>query len=212
MSIDLRKKTGINLKKGSKISLAKEEKSLENVCIGINWGIINKKSWLGLLNSEEKVDLDGIVTTFGAKNQVIYSVYYKNLISPEKAIHHSGDDRVGDSGGDDGLDNELISLELSNIDHRVQQIVFFLNSYNGQSFAEIPYANIRIYEGTKYNMVDVLATFNLATDKSYEKYCSMIMGKLVRVQDKWEFKAIGEPTLAFTVSEINQEIKKLYLD
>jgi len=128
MSISLNKKTGINLSKGSKISLEKEGNFLEEVCIGLNWGAIQKKAFFGLLNTEEAVDLDGSVTTFDANNNEIETVYFRNLSSDDGAIIHSGDDRVGDLGGDDGLDNEVIQLRLRYVNPDVKQIVFYLRS------------------------------------------------------------------------------------
>ena len=45
MSIELNKKTGINLSKGSRISLEKDGHKLEEVCIGLNWGSIKKPAF-----------------------------------------------------------------------------------------------------------------------------------------------------------------------
>jgi tellurium resistance protein TerZ len=114
MSVSSNKKTGINLSKGNSISLVKDEKLLEKICIGLNWGTIKKKSFLGLLKTTEPVDLDGSVTTFSKENKNLYTVYYQNLSSPDGAIKHSGDDREGDDSVDD-LDNEVITIDLKKL-------------------------------------------------------------------------------------------------
>ena len=113
MSISLNKKTGISLKKGSKISLQKEGKKLEQVCIGLNWGAIEKKGFFSFLAGSETVDLDGSVTTFDSAKNELETIYYHKLRSKDKSIVHSGDDRSGDVGGDDGKDNEVIQLDLT---------------------------------------------------------------------------------------------------
>lgn len=213
MSIDLKKRTGINLKKGSSISLKKEENFLNQICVGVNWGAIQRKSMFNAVNFIQDVDLDVILTAFDDENRVVYSIYHKNPASPEQAIQLSKDDRQGDLKiKKERVDNEFISLNLQLLPSYVTQIVFFLNSHNGQSFSEIPYADMRLYEGTPDNIQDVLATLYLSDNEKFADYFSMILGKLVKVNNKWEFKAIGEPTEGFTTNQINLEIQKLYLD
>ena len=70
------------------------------------------------------------------------------LQSSDGALRHTGDDLKGDVGGDDGLDNEIITVDLSRISPNVSQIFFFLNNVGKEDFAQIPYSKIRMYEGT----------------------------------------------------------------
>ncbi len=125
MAIDINKKTGINLSKGSSISLEKNGKILTEVCIGMNWGGIIKKGFLGLSSSVEAVDLDGSVAFFDSQGMCLDTVYYRKLVSDDQAVKHSGDDRSGDSKKDDGLDNEVIQILLPKVNPDVSQIVFF---------------------------------------------------------------------------------------
>lgn len=211
MSISLDKKTGINLKKGSSISLEKEGKKLEQVCIGLNWGAIEKKQFFGLFNEKQGVDLDGSVTMFDKTGSMLDTVYYKKLWSFDIAINHSGDDRSGDAGGDDGLDNEVIQINLNKVSQDVEQIVFYLNSFKGQSFSSIPYSKIRIFEGNNKEVKEVFATFNLSAEESFAGKVSMIMGKLIRKGSNWEFKAIGEAVSAKGINETIKTIQNSYL-
>ena len=212
MSIQLNKKTGINLKKGSSISLEKEGKLLRNVCIGINWGAIKKKSGLfNLFTQNVDVDLDGSVSMFNEYGVVLDTVSYKKLKSFDRSIIHSGDDRGGDEYGDDGKDNEVIQINLSKTDSQVTQIVFYLNSYLGQDFAEIPYSKIRIFEGNKNQVKEVFATFNLSADPQFAGKVSMIMGKLIRTKNNWRFHVIGDAVATKNIGHTIKLIKKQYL-
>ena len=43
----------IRLEKGQRINLEKSNGSkLENICVGVNWGAIKKKNWLGFTTTE----------------------------------------------------------------------------------------------------------------------------------------------------------------
>ncbi len=188
----------INLKKGSTINLSKIElkksTTLKRVCVGLNWGAIQGKSFFGLLSSTTNVDLDGSAALFNSKNQLVETVYYNHLFSNNSAIRHSGDDLTGDENGDDGLDNEVITISFDKLPSDISQIVLFLNSFKKQDFSEIPYSKIRIYEGTKDRVDNELAFFNLSQNKNFAGYTSMIMAKLVKSSEGWEFKTIGEPS------------------
>lgn len=210
--ITLDKKTGINLKKGTSIRLEKNGIPLNNVCIGLNWGAIDRSpKILNHFLGSKTVDLDGSVGLF-SNGKCVDTVYYRKLISSDGSIKHSGDDLTGDMNGDDGLDNEVIVSRLSKVSRNVDQIVFFLNSYKKQDFAEIPYSKIRIYEGTPSHVKEVLATFNLSSDDKYAGYISMVMAKIVKQADNsWKFHAIGEPVKSTSVRDTIKVIKERFL-
>lgn len=196
----------INLKKGSSISLEKDGKNLEQIYIGLNWGKIKKM--LGLI--EEDVDLDGSVSIFNENKAELDTVYFNKKKSSDGAITHSGDDRGGDSKKDD-KDNEVIFIDLKKVNPAATTIVFYLNSYKGQDFDSIPYANIRVMDGDIPRYKEVIANFNLASDPKYKGKISMIMAKVVRTSRGWNFTAIGEPVDAKRIDDTIQEIKNTYL-
>ena len=184
----------INLQKGQRIVLEKGDGStLNNFCIGANWGMIKGR---GIFGGEKNisVDLDLSVGLFNQNRQLLNTIYFGNL--SDRGIQHSGDDLVGDEFGDDGLDNEVISINLNNLASNVEQIVFILNSYKKQDFATIPFASIRLYEGTPSHVKKVFATYNIASDRKFAGYVSMILGKLYKHNGKWKFSAIGEASKA----------------
>lgn len=200
----------INLTKNARISLEKNGIELKEITVGLDWGSIKQKSFFGLLNTQEAVDLDGSVTLFDKFMNEIETIYYGNLTSKDKTIRHSGDDRIGDSSADN-KDNEVISINLEGISNEVDSIYFYLNSYKQQDFATIPYAKIRIIEGKHHNPKQVFATFNLSTNDSYRGYVSMLMAKLKRVGTRWEFTALGEPVSAKDIAETIRLIKHNYV-
>jgi len=200
---------GINLVKGQKIDLKKSDgSSLSSFCIGANWGAIEGKGFFGGAK-KVAVDLDLSVGLFDANKNVVDTVYFGNLNSA--GINHSGDDMTGDVDGDDGLDNEVVTINLSQIPSTVEQVVFVLNSFNGKDFATIPFASIRLYEGTPERVNDVVATYNIASDAKFAGFVSMILGKLYRRNGEWKFSAIGEPTTDKKLEDTLRTVQSKYL-
>lgn len=184
----------INLTKGQKIDLRKNSgDTLSNVCVGVNWGAIEKKGFWG--NTKfESVDLDASCATFDDNNNLLEVIYFGNLKSGNGSIKHSGDDLVGDTGGDDGLDNEIISVDLSKVDSKVSKIAFVLNSFKGQDFKIIPFASIRLYEGTPTRVNEIFANYDIANDPTFSGKVSMVLGVFYKRNGEWRFNAIGDPT------------------
>ena len=201
----------IRLEKGQRINLEKSNGSkLTSFCVGCNWGAITKNTFFGLFSSNVDVDLDLSCLMFDSEgNPVdhIYSPLYRfgdrnvglpngKLDSIDRALHHTGDDREGDQNGDDGLDNEIITVDLNRVDAKVNQIVFFLNIYNNEDFqgdfSEIPYASIRMYEGTASKVREVFASYDVATKSKCVGMRALVMGKLYRRNGEWKFAAIGD--------------------
>ena len=218
----------INLEKGQRINLEKNNGSkLTDFCVGCNWGAITKKTFLGLGSTTVDVDLDLSCLMFDSEGKPIdhiYSPLYrfadKNIGLPngkvdskDMAFHHTGDDLSGDTNGDDGLDNEIITVNLTKVDPKINQIVFFLNIYNNKDFqgdfSEIPYASIRMYEGTPSKVREVFAQYNVATKDNCRGMRALIMGKLYRRNGEWKFAAIGD---AFEDANIIQTISRVFKD
>ena len=206
----------ISLSKGQKIDLTKSTgESLTNFCVGVNWGAIltEKKSFWGSTKKEiQDVDLDLSCVLTDSSGEIvdyIYSPDYNSFLTKNNlplgklttndgALKHSGDDRKGDFDGDDGLDNEIISVDLNKVASNVDKIFFFLNIYLNQGqnfdFSDVPYAKIRMYEGTIKRVNTVFANYNIATNSSFSGKGALVLGKLYRRNNVWRFDAIGDPT------------------
>ena len=202
----------INLQKGQRISLEKSNGSkLQNVCVGINWGAIEKKGLFGFGKTKEAVDLDASCALYNESKQLTEVVYFGNLRSKDGSIRHSGDDLTGDMGGDDGLDNEVITLDFSKLDPKVDHVAFVLNSFRGHDFGTIPFASIRIYEGTPKRVNEVFAKYDIAHDSGFAGHVSMVMGVFYKKNGEWKFNAIGEPTKDRKLEDTVKTVTQNYL-
>lgn len=218
----------IRLEKGQRINLEKETGAkLTSFCVGCNWGAIVKKTFFGLSSSEVDVDLDLSCLMFDAEGKPIdhiYSPLYRfgdrnvglpngKIDSVDHALHHTGDDTQGDQNGDDGLDNEIITVDLNKVSSQTNSIVFFLNIYNNNEFSgdfsEIPYASIRMYEGTATKVHSIFAQYDVATKDNCRGMRALVMGKLYRRNGEWKFAAIGD---AFEDRNIVQTIGRVMKD
>lgn len=216
----------INLEKGQKINLEKEDKSqLTSFCVGCNWGQIKSSSFFGLLSSSKDVDLDlSCILTDQNGNMVdhIYSPLYRTaflsqygmpngkLDTNDRAMHHTGDDLTGDKdAANDEQDNEIITVDLSRINSNVDQIFFFLNNVGNEDFSQIPYASIRMFEGSASRVKSIYAKYNVASDPQFKGKKALIMGKLYKNNGAWKFAAIGD---AFSDNNLCETIKRILRD
>ncbi len=200
----------ISLQKGQKISLEKKGESLQSMCFGVNWGAIEKKGFFGN-TKKEAVDLDASVAMFDESGHMLDVVYFGQLSSRCKGIVHSGDDRTGDLDGDDGLDNEVIIVNFNALNPQAAQIAFLLNSFQGHDFKNIPFASIRLYNGTAERVDEIHAKFDIANDPKFAGSVSMIMGKAYKHNGAWKFAAIGETTADRKLQDTVQTFAKSYL-
>lgn len=219
----------IRLEKGQRINLEKETGArLTHFCVGCNWGAIIEKRYFGLSSRVVDVDLDLSCMLFDAQgNPVdhIWSPLYNfqgklpqgKLDSLDGALHHTGDDLTGDQDGDDGLDNEIITVDLTRVSPQVASIVFFLNIYNNDEyrgdFSGIPYASIRMFEGTPERPPQqVFAQYDVATKTDCVGMRGLVMGKLYRREGQWRFAAIGDafpdPTIINTIARVAKDYSK----
>jgi tellurium resistance protein TerZ len=221
----------IRLEKGQRINLEKNDgKKLVEFCVGVNWGAIEYETQepSGLFGFGRKtvkkvldVDLDLSCVMFNANHQIcdhLYSPLYKpellakfglppgKLVADNNAMKHSGDDLEGDKGGDDGLDNEIIQVNLNALKPEVEQIFFFLNNVGNEDFSMIPYAKIRMYEGTPSKVVNVHAEYNVVSEMQYTGKKALIMAKLYKKEGVWKFNAIGD---AFEDQFLGQTIQRI---
>ena len=194
--------------KTQKTTLELTDKEHYKVYIGLNWGM-KKREGLMKIFGQASVDLDASLTMFSQK-QEIDTVYFKKLKSDDGSVTHSGDDTDGNINGIDEQDNEVIQIELNKVNDKVDSIWIYLTSYKKQNFADIPFTKIRVYNYTKAEETNELASFDLSTKPEFNDCISMLMGKLERNEKGWTFKslgqAIGATDIPETIAYIQQEL------
>lgn len=167
----------INLQKGQRIELG-----LSKVSVGLGWDPND--------GSGHAFDLDASAFMLGINKKLPqdeFLVFYKNQISLDGAIVSSGDDIDGtNSDGDD----ETLTVDLSKVDNRIQEIIFTATIYESerrkQNFGQVHNSYIRIYN-TDTN--EEIARYDLDEDFSIET--AVEFGRLYRRNGEWKFEAIG---------------------
>ncbi len=173
----------INLKKGEGINLSKQAPSLNKAGVGLGWDA--NFSEIGT-----DFDLDVSVFMLGKEGKIPsekFFVFYNNLESPDGAVMSSGDSRTGQGNGDD----EIIRIDLEKVESSIQELVFIVTIFQAeirrQNFGQVRNSFIRIYdEETQTEIV----RYELEEDFSRET--SLEMGRLFRVGNEWQFKAVGQ--------------------
>ncbi len=56
----------------------------------------------------------------------------------------------------------------------------------------IPYAKIRMYEGTTQRVKEVVAEYNISAEAQFAGKKAIVMAKLYKKDGEWKFNAIGE--------------------
>ena len=177
----------------------------DKVFVGVNWGAIEKTNILG--RKLVPVDLDVCCAVKSVDGRIIELAYYASKDILSGAVKHSGDDYTGDRFGDDGLDNEVIIIELSSLPEDVKSLVFLLNSYSNIEFSKIPFASIRLYSGGRDQPIEVYENYNISDEQEFADSVSMILGEIYRKEDHWAFKNIGQATDDKTLEEVITRLK-----
>lgn len=184
---------GVTLTKGQQISLEKTGGgTLSVVRMGLGWQAAPRKGFLARLTARE-IDLDASAVLF-AGNKPVDVVFFQHLISDDGSVRHTGDNLVGGAG--QGGDDESILVDLPRLPVHVDQIVFTVNSFTGQSFAEVQNAFCRVIDE---NTGQELARYTLSGGGAYT---AQIMAKVHRSGGTWNMSAIGEPANGRTFNDL----------
>ena len=172
----------VNLTKGQKVSLNKNNPGLKDMVVGLGWDV-NRYDTGGAF------DLDAaafLLTENGKISRTEDFIFYGNLEHPSGAVKHLGDNLTGVGDGDD----EQIVIDLSLVPENIQKIAFTVTIYDAevrrQNFGQVSNAFIRIYN--KANGEELLR-YDLGEDFSIET--AAVFGELYRHNGEWKFNAIG---------------------
>lgn len=149
-------------------------------------------------------DLDASAFMLTAKKLIPadeYFVFYGNTDSPDKALHHTGDDPTGGNSADG--DDETIQVNLSVVNPDIEEILFVVTIHESeqrkQNFGQVRNSYIRIVDD---NTNTEIAKYELGEDFSIET--AVEFGRLYKRNGAWKFEASGigyKQDLSFFVSK-----------
>ncbi len=200
----------VNLQKGQKVNLSKENAGLSTICVGLGWDEA-KKEKKGFLNTlfgsvSGDADIDCDASAILLKNDKMVSdrdlVFFRNLNHHSGAIKHMGDNLTGAGDGDD----EQIIVDLKKIPNGYNKIVFVVNIYQAaqrsQQFGMIKNAFIRLVDA---NNNTEICRYNLSED--YTGMTAMIFGEVYLHNGEWKFNAVGNGTKDNSIQALCERFK-----
>ncbi len=199
----------INLQKGQRVSLTKDNAGLSKIMVGLGWDPVAQggKGLLGSLfgSSAPNIDCDASVFLIDTNEKLKSKeniVYFANLKHKSGSVQHMGDNLTGDGDGDD----EQVMIDLSKVPQDIAKLVFVVNIYDAakrkQHFGMIRNAFIRIINND--NKQEMLR-FNLTDD--YSNKTGLFVAEIYRNGSEWKFAAIGEGDTSTSLGEMINRYK-----
>jgi len=172
----------IQLSKGQRIDLTKDNPTLSKIIIGLGWDIKN-------YDGGQDYDLDAsafLLNSAGKCRQDLDFIFYNNLQSTDGSVRHTGDNRTGEGDGDD----EQITVDLSAVPADVDKIAFTVTIHDAevrnQNFGQVSNAFARLVDE---NTGQEILRFDLGEDFSIET--AVVFCELYRHNSDWKFNAVG---------------------
>lgn len=172
----------VNLTKGQKVSLTKNNPGLSKVVVGLGWDV-------NQFDAGGDFDLDAtafLLTDAGKVSRQEDFIFFGNLNHPSGAVCHQGDNLTGVGEGDD----EQIKINLALVPENITKIAFAVTIYEAeirrQNFGQVNNAFIRIYDEVTGQEI---LRYDLGEDFSIET--AAIFGELYKYGNEWKFNAIG---------------------
>jgi len=167
----------INLQKGQRENL-----DAPKFTIGLGWDTNSSSTGTDF-------DLDASLFLLGDNKKLVSDenfVFYNNLISPDGAVEHTGDNLTGDGDGDD----EQIKVDLSKIDAKVNEVCIVVTIHEAearrQNFGQVRNSFIRIFDAVTNQEI---LKYELEEDFSIET--AVEFGRIYKREGKWKFEAVG---------------------
>ncbi|NTE05749.1 TerD family protein [Agrobacterium tumefaciens] len=167
----------INLQKGQR-----ENIDAPKFTIGLGWDTNNSSTGAAF-------DLDASIFILNDQKKLVSDenfVFYNNLVSPDGAVEHTGDNLTGDGDGDD----EQIKVDLTKIDPRVSEICVVVTIHDAenrrQNFGQVRNSFVRIFDAVTN---EVILKYELEEDFSIET--AVEFGRIYKREGKWKFEAVG---------------------
>jgi len=167
----------INLQKGQR-----ENIEAPKFTIGLGWDTNSATTGAAF-------DLDASIFILNDQKKLISDenfVFYNNLVSPDGAVEHTGDNLTGDGDGDD----EQIKVDLTKADSKVNEICIVVTIHDAdsrrQNFGQVRNSFVRIFDAVTN---EVILKYELEEDFSIET--AVEFGRIYKREGKWKFEAVG---------------------
>lgn len=182
----------VNLSKGQKVSLSKDNAGLKRVIVGLGWDEAG--------GSQDTIDCDAIAFLLGADGRIANKndvVFFNNLRHASGCVVHQGDNLTGEGEGDD----EQIMIDLANLPANYERIAVLVSIYKastkGQHFGMIRNAFIRLVDADTNKE---LCIYNLT--ENYSGMTAMVFGEVYRRNGEWKFSAVGQALQQWAVADL----------
>lgn len=171
----------INLAKGQKVDLTKNNPNLKKIKVCLGW---DTNKYTG-----GDFDLDASVfllnNTSKAQSEKDF-VFYNNLRHDSGAVIHSGDNRTGLGEGDD----EMITVEFTKIPLYVDKISFVVTIFDAdkrrQNFGMVSNSFARVVDADTNTEI---LRYSLGEDFSVET--AIVACEVYKYGNEWKFNAVG---------------------
>ncbi len=188
----------VNLQKGQKVDLTKDNIGLSRLVIGLGWDEMPRRR-KGFFAKDMAIDCDASAVLLQDKHMLKSSdiVCFRNLTHRSGSVLHLGDNLTGEGDGDD----EQIIVDLSRIPEQYNSVIVFVNIFQAairsQHFGLIENAFVRVVDGRNDTE---LCRYNLTDD--YANMTAIIFGEIYRHDGEWKFNAIGQGTEDGTIEQV----------
>lgn len=189
----------VSLSKGGSINLSKESGvgGLSKVFMGLGWDPVKSGGFFGFGGGGD-IDLDASCLMFDSSQQLVDTVWFRQLKSKDGSVKHSGDNLTGEGDGDD----EVINVDLQKLPSNISTLVFTITSFRGQTFDKVESAKCRLVDASSNKE---LASYTLS-DKS--KVTAQVMAKVYKQNNEWHMQAIGAPTNGSVQSDLLNVVRQ----
>lgn len=191
----------LTLDKGATISLKKanSDEGLSSITLGLGWDPVRGGGLFRRAVSGD-IDLDASAILLDRSKREVGIIYYGNLDSQDRSIHHNGDNLTGDGDGDD----EQIRVDLNAVSSQVETIVLVITSYSGHKFNTLENVFTRVVDNATGQET---VRYNLA--QTNQEATAKIVAKISREGSGWKFTAIGEDAQAKTPNKLVARAQEL---
>ena len=185
----------INLSKNTTISLTKEVDKLSSIKVGLGWDVAKAKGLFASFFGSDSIDLDASCLLIDKDKQIIDTIWYRQLRSKCRSVHHQGDNRTGEGEGDD----ETISINLNKLPSSVKYIAITVNSFTGQSFENVRNAFCRVRDQSSKEVCRYTLT-------EQGDHTGIFIGLLSYDNQEWYFTSKGVTTSGNSVKQLEATV------